>query len=122
MLITQDTGAGRFVVKAYEPGRLQINETDYTQTVLLTPQQVVTESLSSSMSALHESDLMALLATEAEVLILGTGARQQFPPMALLKTVYQQGRTLEVMDTRAAAHTFVVLASEGRHVAALMFV
>jgi len=121
MQIAQDTGAGRFVVKAYEPGRLQINDQIFTQAVLLLPQRVITESLSASWEAFGVNDIEQLLQTGADVLLLGTGERQHFPPMSILKTAYSQGRTVEVMDTRAAAHTFVVLAAEGRNVAALMF-
>lgn len=121
MLIAQDTGTSRFIVKAYELGQLKINEQWYTQPLLLSPQQLNIDHLSPTFEQLNDGDLNALLDTQAEICLLGTGAKQQFPAMSLLKTAYQRGKTIEVMDTRAAVHTFIVLAAEGRSVAALLF-
>ena len=63
-----------------------------------------------------------LLATGADILILGTGRRQQFPSLALLKPVMLAGRTVDVMDTSAACRTYNILMSEGRTVAAALII
>ena len=63
-------------------------------------------------------DLDALLALEPELLVLGTGATQKFPPAVVMATCLQQGIGIEVMTNAAAARTYSVLASEGRRVVA----
>ena len=59
-----------------------------------------------------------LLALEPEVVLLGTGATQVFPPAAAMAACLGRGVGLEVMNNAAAARTFNVLASEGRRVVA----
>jgi len=53
-----------------------------------------------------------------ELVLLGTGRKQQFPDMQLLTTFYNQGIGVEVMDSAAACRTFNILAGEGRKVVA----
>ena len=55
--------------------------------------------------------------TAPEIVLLGTGATNVFPPRELTFAFARKGIGLEVMDTAAAARTFNVLANEGREVA-----
>ena len=59
-----------------------------------------------------------LLRLEPEVILLGTGHRQVFPPAAVMAAGFGRGVGIEVMTNAAAARTFNVLASEGRRVVA----
>ncbi len=69
-------------------------------------------------SDLDEEHLRRIVAYEPEVVLLGTGARQAFPPPELLRPFAENGLAVEVMDTPAACRTFNVLASESREVVA----
>ncbi|MBS0460865.1 MAG: hypothetical protein JSS41_00140 [Proteobacteria bacterium] len=69
-------------------------------------------------AALVPADLNDLLADAPEVILLGTGSRQVFPPTAVLAACLTRGIGIEVMDNHAAARTFAILASEGRRVVA----
>ena len=51
-------------------------------------------------------------------MLLGTGARQVFPPAAALAACLRRGVGIEVMSNAAAARTYTVLAGEGRRVVA----
>jgi uncharacterized protein len=68
--------------------------------------------------AMVPGDLDPLLALAPELLVLGTGADQAFPPAAVLAACLQRGIGIEVMTNAAAARTYSVLAGEGRRVAA----
>ena len=57
-----------------------------------------------------------------EVLLVGTGNRQQFLSAELLQPMLAAGVGVEVMDTRAAARTYNILVAEGRHVVAALMV
>lgn len=59
-----------------------------------------------------------ILALKPDVVLLGTGMRQQFPSQAVLAAFLRRGVGVEVMDNRAAARTFDILAEEGRNVVA----
>jgi len=68
--------------------------------------------------ALVAGDLEALLGLDPEVVLLGTGATQVFPPASVMAYCMERGIGIEVMANAAAARTFNVLASEGRRVVA----
>src|SRR6476469_8144751 len=74
-------------------------------------------------SALTMDDLEPILALDPrpEFLLLGTGSRLVFPPVALRRALDERGIGLEAMDSRAAARTWGLLRGEERWiVAALM--
>ena len=62
--------------------------------------------------------LEPLLALDPEVLVIGTGDTQGFPPPRTMAACLARGVGLEAMTNAAAARTFNVLASEGRRVVA----
>jgi uncharacterized protein len=72
------------------------------------------------LADLQAQDLAALAASGAELVILGTGARLNFPPAAWLAPFAAQRVGLESMDTAAACRTYNILASEGRKVLAAL--
>ncbi len=67
---------------------------------------------------LTAEDLAGPLALQPAVILLGTGARQQFPATEVLAACLTRGVGIEVMDNHAAARTFSILAGEGRRVVA----
>jgi len=56
-----------------------------------------------------------------ELVLLGTGSTQRFPPGAIRAALTACGVGLEVMDLGAACRTFNVLVQEERQVAAALF-
>ncbi len=70
----------------------------------------------TSAASLDAAALAPLLDTAPTLIVLGTGARQIFPPAIVLATCLQRGIGLEVMDNAAAARTYGILAGEGRRV------
>lgn len=75
-----------------------------------------------SFATLAAGHLQSLLALPCDVLLLGTGNRQRFPAMSLLRSIYEAGRSIEIMDTPAACRTYNILVAEGRIVAAALIV
>ena len=67
---------------------------------------------------MEASHLDALLALQPELVLLGTGATQVFPPPAVLAACLTRHLGIEVMSNDAAARTYSVLAAEGRRVVA----
>lgn len=62
------------------------------------------------------ADLDALFALTPDVILLGTGSRQQFPHAEVMAAALSRRIGLEVMDNAAAARTYNVLSGEGRQV------
>ena len=100
---------------------IRIGDQMWSETVALTPQQVVDGWQNVPLAELVEDHFLTLLEYTPELIIVGTGTTILFPPRELTFAFARRGVGLEVMDTAAAARTFNVLAGEGRRVAAVLF-
>ncbi|HET7266870.1 MAG TPA: Mth938-like domain-containing protein [Oleiagrimonas sp.] len=85
---------------------------------ILTPERVVEDWPVTDVRRMQVSDTEALLASGPEVILLGTGNTQAFPPAAVMAAILKQGIGIEPMDNAAAARTHTVLAGEDRKVVA----
>ncbi|MDJ0700787.1 MAG: MTH938/NDUFAF3 family protein [Woeseiaceae bacterium] len=98
-----------------------IGEDSYDGAVALTGERVLDDWPQTAIADLVEDHFAPLLSGEIEVILLGTGTSNIFPPRELVFAMARRGVGFEVMDTRAAARTFNVLAGEGRRVAAVLY-
>ena len=69
-----------------------------------------------SVAELTDEHLGLCMNLQPEIVIIGTGRMQSFPPAELLYRLQKQGIGVEVMANDAACRTFNVLLSEDRHV------
>ena len=88
----------------------------------LTTDEVFADWQASNIEELTENDFEPLIASNPELILLGTGSRPHFPPRELVFSLARQGIGLEAMDTAAACRTFNILIGEGRRVAAVFIV
>jgi uncharacterized protein len=73
-----------------------------------------------TVADLSVADFEPVLAMKPELVVIGSGPRQQFPAPEILGAVLAKGIGCEVMDTGAACRTYNILASEGRTVVAAL--
>lgn len=121
MKLTDESRAATNAVRSYTPGALRVGEASYTRSCLLAADSVVADWPPQSIDELRSEHLDAVLALKPEVVILGTGPRQQFPPATLMSKVLSRGVGFEVMDTGAACRTFNILIAEDRRAVAALF-
>lgn len=107
-------------IQAYTENSVTIQGHIYTQSIIISPEQLVPNWPVGAATGLHVADFAVLGTLEVEILLLGTGKKQVFPDAQLLVAMRQQQIGLEVMDTAAACRTFNILLSEGRRVAAAL--
>lgn len=100
---------------------IRIGEQVFSETVAMTAAALLDDWPEKAINDLTEGDFGALLATHPELIILGTGTNNVFPPRELVFAMARRGVGFEVMNTRAAASTFNVLAGEGRQVATVLY-
>jgi len=100
---------------------IRINDQIWSETIALTPQEVISPWPSVAVSELTDEHFAPLLAHSPELVLVGSGTRSEFPPRELMFAFARLGIGLELMDTAAAARTFNVLAMEGRRVAAVLY-
>jgi len=108
------TGLGR--------GWIRLGEHEYRENVVLTPDVVVPGWAPAGFAALAPSDFAGLLEYAPELILLGTGAAQQFPDLRLTAGLAAAGIGIDVMDTRAACRTFNILLGEDRRVVAALLI
>ncbi|NLC60273.1 MAG: Xcc1710-like domain-containing protein [Gammaproteobacteria bacterium] len=95
-----------------------VNERRIRRSFVISPSTLVEDWPVHDAAALQAGDLDALLALEPELILLGTGAKQVFPPAEVLGASLSRGIALESMTNDSAARTYHVLAGEGRRVVA----
>jgi uncharacterized protein len=95
-----------------------VNDRRLGASFILAPDRLIEAWPVRSIADLTAADLEPLLALEPELVLLGSGERQTFPPQATMVACLGRGIGLETMTNAAAARTFNVLAGEGRRVVA----
>ncbi|MFQ5634362.1 MAG: Mth938-like domain-containing protein [Gammaproteobacteria bacterium] len=121
MQLKLESGNGIYV-RSFSPGELRIDDRILTEPVILTPEKIIADWRPPPLDQLSIDDFGAALAAGPEVILLGTGIAQTFPPVTLMTDIMRAGIGFEVMATAAACRTFNVLASEGRKIAAALIV
>jgi uncharacterized protein len=112
-----ESGAGANLVRHYGPGHVVVNADDYRVSLIILPDRLIPDWPPQTFAELRIEHFEALAALRPEVVVLGTGARLQFPAPALTQPLIEAGIGLEVMGTAAACRTYNILVSEGRIVA-----
>lgn len=112
----------RYAIRGYGPGEIRVNETVYTQNIILTRNRLEASWDPPPVAEWRPDALDALLAYDPEILLIGTGNRVQLLGTAFLAHALRHGVGLETMDTAAACRTFNILVGEGRKVAAGLIV
>ena len=103
-------------ITAYGTGWVEVNGARHEGPLLLRPQGPVQSWAIDGLAALTPETLLAQAEPRPEVILLGTGARLQFPPPSFSRPLLQAGIGLETMDSVAACRTYNILMAEGRQV------
>jgi len=112
---------GTLTIQAVTNESITVSGDSFSGPVALTPDEIVQDWNPRPVAELTEAHFEDLLRRDPELVILGTGATSQFPPRELMFAFARRGIGLEFMDTPAAARTYNVLATEGRRVAAVLY-
>ncbi len=105
------------VIKSWQQGEIIINEQKYQQNMIISANRLILQ-WQVDFKQLSEADLTDFYLLKPELIILGSGETQIFPPQSLFIKLFNQGIGLEVMTSRTACHTYNILSNEGRHVVA----
>ncbi len=120
MRFAEDLNDAQFLIRAYAPGQVTVNEDILTRSLVISPAHLIRDWPPQCLSELTREYFDIATALNPEVLIIGTGARLHFPHPSLLAQIQAQSIGVEVMDTPAACRTYNILVSEGRRVAAAL--
>jgi uncharacterized protein len=121
MDITPAIPQGRQVITGYGNGQFKIGGEVYKTPVLVFPDRTVVWDIKPGAPVTLES-LNVVIEEEGEIdlLLVGTGKKQDVLPQGIRTALKEAGIALEVMDTGAAVRTYNVTLAEGRRVAAAL--
>ena len=108
-------------VRSVANGQFLIGDNKLLGTVALSTEGVIDDWPEVAVADLGIEALAPLLELQPELIVVGTGSRQELPGRDLMFAMARASVGLEMMDTPAAARTFNVLLSEGRSVAAVLY-
>ena len=108
----------RWFLRGADHAHALVNERMLRASFVIAPDALVEDWPVVDAAALQPAHLEPILSLAPELVVLGTGARQVFPPPAILAAFLTRGLGVEVMANDAAARTYSVLAGEGRRVVA----
>ncbi|WP_144391423.1 Mth938-like domain-containing protein [Pleionea sediminis] len=120
MQIQLDNGEHSVQIEAYQDGKLKINKKDYSLPLYLTPESIEQIRDCSQLRNLTQNHIDKIMANKPEVVLLGTGKTTRFLDENLNAYCISNHFVIDVMSTDAACRTFMLLAAEGRDVAALL--
>ncbi len=107
-----------YVLRGADGRQALVNDRRLDRSFIVSARSLVEDWPVTDVRKLDVDALAAVLALEPEVVLLGTGDTQAFPPPATMAACLSRGIGLEAMTNAAAARTFNVLAGEGRKVVA----
>jgi uncharacterized protein len=109
------------LVRAYSRAELRIGEEHVRSSCIVSADRLLTDWPPARFDALRPEHLQAIFELEPEVVLLGTGERQRFPPADIRAAFAERRVGLEVMDLGAACRTYNILVQEERHAVAALF-
>ncbi len=109
------------VIRRYAAREIVVGETSFSGSVIVTATSAIGDWAPEDFNALTPAHLDAVLALQPEIVLLGSGERQRFPPAEIVAHMARCSVGMETMDTGAACRTYNILLAEGRPVAAALF-
>ncbi|MEM7562368.1 MAG: Mth938-like domain-containing protein [Pseudomonadota bacterium] len=122
MPLAEEIVTSRYRINAYSDDSITVNETVYRSSLVLSANEIFSAWPVTSIQQLELEQLSAITDMKPEVVLLGTGNRQAFPPAQIFAHFGQQGIGLEVMDNGALCRTFNILVAEDRAVVAAILI
>jgi len=120
MRFTRESTSGINIIRGYGGGELRINDTVYRGAVIVSGTTLAHEPAILDLDALLAIDTARIMSLSPEVLLLGTGAQQAFPPPTFSARYLSCGVGFEAMNTGAACRTYNVMVGEQRRVVAVL--
>ena len=118
MALHLNTNTNLYLFTGHGEGYVAINNKRYQQPVVVMAGEVRTDWAATDFTALSVPHFEYFLELKPEVLLLGTGPKQQFAHPNLYRELVKARIGVEFMDTPAACRTYNILVAEDRKVVA----
>lgn len=112
------------IIRHYHPGELRVRNTTYQESLIITPREGGMPWAPQAIDELEAMHLERLLELDPrpEMILLGTGENQHFPPHDVMAPLIDANIGVEIMASDAACRTWNIVLSEGRRAAAAIII
>ena len=107
---------------AHGADHVKVNGERFARSIVVLAEEVRMDWDVPAFDGLAEAHFSYFLPMKPDVVLLGTGTRQQFAHPRLYRALTEAGIAVECMDTPAACRTYNILAAEGRRVVAAILI
>jgi uncharacterized protein len=121
MRFTPDHGSGN-IIRSFSTGEIHLGSRVLSAHAIISQDQLIEDWQPAPIDQLSIADFQPALDLQPDIILFGTGSRQQFPELQLLTDIMRAGVAIEVMTTDAACRTYNVLVSEHRAAVAALLV
>jgi uncharacterized protein len=105
----------------YKPGNIKLNVGSYSKAVIVSLQKVVEYSDNiSKLDDISNDHLDILLKDNPEVILIGTGSKQELPIIDIIAKLANAGKSVDFMASEKACKTYNLLINEGRNVGCII--
>jgi uncharacterized protein len=108
-------------IRSYSSEEVRIAEHSIRSSCIVMANALIANWPPATLDDLQVNHLEPIFELQPELVLLGTGARQRFPPAEVRAAFAAQKIGMEAMDLGAACRTFNILVQEDRRVAAALF-
>lgn len=122
MALSRDENTASYQIRGFKPGVILINDKTLTRSVIIGPEKLIENWEPQHISELTRENLSIVIDLHPAILLIGTGAKIQFPALEIYGELINQGIGVEIMDTSAACRTYNALTAEGRNVIAALII
>ncbi|HUQ24960.1 MAG TPA: Mth938-like domain-containing protein [Burkholderiales bacterium] len=119
MKLHQAVAAGTNTFTGYGVDYFTVNGARHDRSAIVLPDRILEWEV-AGFESLRAEDFQVFETLGADIVLLGTGAKQRFPHPRLTATLARAGIGVEVMDLQAACRTYNILVAEERKVAAAL--
>ena len=121
MKFSLDNPGALHIIRRYGVGEVQVDNQILRRSFLLSADTLVCDWPPQALQQLTDIHIEQAAALQPELVVLGVGSRQRFPPLSTVAPLYRRRIGIEVMTTDAACRTYNILRSEDRRVVVAMF-
>jgi len=112
-----DLSAG-FYIEQYDKTQITVKDQVFTCPIILGVSNIISPWSIRSNEFINTAFIKAIQTQKPQIVILGTGQQQIFPPASDMQKLIKLQINLEIMNTGAACRTFNVIQAEGRNILA----
>ena len=94
---------------------------EISSTTLIYKNHIKNNNMPDTFSDFNQESIEKLLECSADIYLIGTGTKLNFPEKEILKYIAENKLPIDFMDTGAACRTYNILAAEYRNVATIIF-